>query len=124
MNARYRLILQRPIAGFGAELQLPELYREQQRIDPLLTRWKLPAIARFLRPCAGDEDEGELHSCWFDADSGRRLAQAILGLIQGRGLEPTNRPALLQELFALGERLDAARFSDNRWHLGLVLEFA
>ncbi|WP_152222414.1 hypothetical protein [Pseudomonas sp. SCB32] len=124
MHAHYRLVLQRPIAGFPVELQLPELYREQQRIDPLLKQWKLPPVAHFLCPFECDETKGELLSCWFDAAIGRRLAHTIVGLCQGREQEFTNRPALLQELFALGERLDAARLSGNRWHLGLVLEFA
>ncbi|MFV3306710.1 hypothetical protein ACNFBT_15685 [Pseudomonas sp. NY15181] len=124
MNACYRLVLQRPIAGFAAELQLPELYREQQRIDPWLKKRMLPAIARFLCPFECDEAKGERLDCWFDADSGRSLVQAILGLIQELALEFADRPALLRELFALGERLDAARLSDNRWHLGLALEFA
>ena len=124
MRACYRLILQRPLAGFAAELQLPELYREQQRIDPLLKQRRMPPIAHFLCPLDCDDDKGELLDCWFDADRGRRLAQAILGLVQDQALELTNRPALLRELFALGERLDAARLGGNRWHLGLALEFA
>lgn len=124
MNASYRLILQRPLAGFAAELQMPELYREQQRIDPWLKKRRLPSIARFLCPFEYDEAAGELLDCWFDADSGRRLVQAILDLLRQQTLEFADRPALLRELFALGERLDAARFSDNRWHLGLSLDFA
>lgn len=124
MKACYRLIQQRPIAGFAAELQLSELYREQQRIDPLLKKRRMPSIAHFLCPFECDEAKGELRDCWFDADSGRRLAQAILELMQDQALAFANRPALLRELFALSERMDAARLSGNGWHLGLELEFA
>ncbi|WP_371226448.1 hypothetical protein ACAW63_15160 [Pseudomonas sp. QE6] len=124
MNASYRLVLQRPLAGFTTELQLPALYREQQRIDPWLKKRMLPSIARFLCPFECDEAKGERLDCWFDADSGRRLVQAILGLIREQAEEFADRPALLRELFALGERLDAARLSDNRWRLGLSLDFA
>ncbi|AGI23914.1 hypothetical protein H681_10200 [Pseudomonas sp. ATCC 13867] len=124
MNACYRLVLLRPIAGFAPGLRLPELYREQQRIDSLLSARRLPPISHFLCPFGCDEVKGDQLGCWFDADSGRRLVQSILDLLQGRTLECDNRPALLQELFALRERLDAARFNGNLWQLNLELAFA
>lgn len=34
MNAFYQLVLQRPLTGFADQLFLPELYREQRRLDP------------------------------------------------------------------------------------------
>ncbi|WP_448680102.1 hypothetical protein [Pseudomonas nicosulfuronedens] len=124
MNASYQLVLQRPLAGFAHELQLPELYREQRRLDPLLlAREQLP-IRRFVCPLACDEVKGEWLDCWFDAQSGWRLVHAIVSLVHGNALAFTRRGELLAELFALGERLDVARMGGIRWQFGLELEFA
>lgn len=124
MNACYELVLQRPLAGFPASLFLSALYREQRRIDPLLLRRGTLPIRSFVSPQAGDELQGEWLDCWFDAQSGERLMRSIVGLIHDGVLEFPNRQQLLGELFALGERLDAARISGTRWQLGLELEFA
>jgi len=124
MNPRYRLILQRPLPGLPPILLMPELYREQRRIDPLL-RWReLPPIRHFVCPLDCDEPKDELLDCWYDAEIGRRMVQAILGLIHSDAVQFQDRQALLLELFDFNERMDRARFSDNRWHLGLELTFA
>ncbi|MFR0691763.1 hypothetical protein ACLUTX_20365 [Enterobacterales bacterium AE_CKDN230030158-1A_HGKHYDSX7] len=124
MNAYYQLVLQRPLAGFANELFLPELYREQRRLDPLLlARGQLP-IRRFVCPLACDERQGEWLDCWFDAQSGWRLVHSIVSLVHGRALELPRRDELLSELFALGERLDVARLAAIHWQFGLELEFA
>ncbi|MBD9628562.1 MULTISPECIES: hypothetical protein [Pseudomonadaceae] len=124
MNAYYQLVLQRPLAGFAQELFLPELYRQQRRLDPLLlTRGQLP-IRHFVCPQAYDEAKGEWLDCWFDAQTGWRLVHGIVSLIHGSTLDFTRRDELLSELFALGERLDVARMGGIHWQLGLELEFA
>jgi hypothetical protein len=124
MDAYYQLVLQRPLAGFAHELQLPELYREQRRLDPLLlARGQLP-IRRFVCPQVGGEVEDEWLDGWFDAQTGWRLVHGIVSLIHGRTLDFTRRDPLLSELFALGERLDVARMGGLHWQLGLELEFA
>ncbi|MCP1625825.1 hypothetical protein [Pseudomonas nitroreducens] len=124
MNAYYQLMLQRPLAGFAQELLLPELYREQRRLDPLLlARGQLP-IRRFVCPQVGGEVEREWPDGWFDAQAGWCLVHDIVSLIHGSTLGFTRRDALLAELFALGERLDVARMGDIHWQLGLELEFA
>ncbi|WP_447751121.1 hypothetical protein [Pseudomonas nicosulfuronedens] len=124
MNAYYQLVLQRPLAGFAHELLLPELYREQRRLDPLLLARGLLPIRRFVCPLACDEVKGEWLDCWFDAQTGWRLVHGIVSLIHGSTLELTRRDQLLSELFALGERLDVARMTGTHWQLGLELEFA
>lgn len=124
MNAFYQLVLQRPLTGFADELFLPELYREQRRLDPLLlTRGHLP-IRHFVCPQTYDESKGEWLDCWFEAQAGWRLVQVVVSLVHGSTLEFTHRDELLSELFALGERLDEARLGDIRWQLSLELEFA
>ncbi|MFV3369077.1 hypothetical protein ACNFH5_13000 [Pseudomonas sp. NY15435] len=124
MNAYYQLVLQRPLAGFARELQLPELYREQRRLDPLLLARGLLPIRRFVCPLACDEVQGEWLDCWFDAQAGWRLMHGIVCLIHDNALELGRRDELLSELFALGERLDVAHMGGIHWHLGLELEFA
>jgi hypothetical protein len=124
MSARYRLILQRPLQGLAPNLALPELYREQRRIDPLLSWRELPPIRHFVCALDCDEPKGDLLDCWHEAEIGCQWVHAILGLIHSDALEFSNRQALLLELYDFSERLDRARFSDNRWHLGLELAFA
>ncbi|WP_259754060.1 hypothetical protein [Pseudomonas sp. GCEP-101] len=123
MGARYRLILQRPLNGLAPSLALPELYREQRRIDPLLSWRELPPIRHFVCALDCDEPTGERLDCWHDAETGRRLVHAILGLIHSDALAFGNRQALLLELYDFSERMERARFGDNRWHLGLELAF-
>lgn len=124
MNAYYRLVLQRPLNDFAHELLLPELYREQRRLDPLLLARGLLPIRQFVCPQVGGEVEDEWPDGWFDAQTGWRLVHGIVGLIHGNTLELTRRDPLLSELFALGERLDVARMAGIHWQLGLQLEFA
>jgi len=124
MNACYQLVLQRPLAGFAPELQLPELYREQRRLDPLLLASGQLPIRRFVWPPACDEVQGLWLDCWFDAQAGWRLMHGIVSLIHGSTLDFPRRDPLLSELFALGERLDVARMGGIHWQLGLELEFA
>ncbi|MBB4862315.1 hypothetical protein HNP46_001153 [Pseudomonas nitritireducens] len=124
MNAFYQLVLQRRLAGYPHELQLPQLYRQQQRLDPLLLARGLLPIRRFVCPLACDEVKGEWLDCWFDARTGLRLVHGIVELVHDSGLELEQRDELLSELFALGERLDDARLGGIHWQLGLELEFA
>lgn len=124
MNAYYQLVLQRPLAGFAHALQLPELYREQRRLDPLLLARGQWPIRRFVCPLACDEVKGEWLDCWFDAQTGWSLVHGIVSLIHRSTLEFPRRDELLSELFALGERLDVARMGGIHWQLGLELEFA
>lgn len=124
MNAYYQLVLQRPLTGFATPLFLPELYREQRRLDPLLlARGQLP-IRSFVCPLACEEVKGEWLDCWFEAQAGWRLVHGTISLIHRSTLEFPRRDELLSELFALRERLDVARMSDIHWQLGLELEFA
>ena len=124
MNAYYQLVLQRPLAGFAHPLQLPELYREQRRLDPLLlARGHMP-IRSFVCPLACDEVKGEWLDCRFDAQTGWRLVHGIVSLIHASTQDFPRCDPLLSELFALGERLDVARMGGIHWQLGLELEFA
>ncbi|MFJ3264266.1 hypothetical protein ACIPK7_28770 [Pseudomonas sp. NPDC086581] len=124
MNAYYQLVLQLPLADFACELQLPELYREQRRLDPLLlARGQLP-IRSFVCPLACDEVKGDWLDGWFDTRTGWRLVRGIVSLIHDRTLEFDRRDPLLSELFALGQRLDVAHMVGVHWQLGLELELA
>jgi hypothetical protein len=122
MNAYYQLVLQRPLAGFADELPLPELYREQRRLDPLLLALGQLPIRHFVCPQLGGKDE--CTDSWFDAQAGWHLVHAIVRLIHRSAGDWARRDELLTELLNLGERLDVARMGGIHWQLGLELEFA
>ena len=123
MNAYYQLVLQRPLAGYADTLCLPELYREQRRLDPLLlARGNLP-IREFVYPQAYDKARDEWLDCWFNAQTGWQMVHDIVRQVHGSAQQYPHRDALLSELFSLGERLDVARMGGIDWQLGLELEF-